>query len=88
MAAAPRRHGGLQLITANGTAQRLYQDFPSYEPGRRYQLSIYGRNGGSVNGRAFVYDRTANAVLASIEVNTSAWKNYTVDFDDAGGDGP
>lgn len=77
----PSTTWGLQLITANGTAQRLYQDFPSYEPGRRYQLSIYGRNGGSVNGRAFVYDRTANAVLASIEVNTSAWKNYTVDFD-------
>lgn len=71
---------GLQLVTANDSAQRLYQVFPAYEPNRRHRLSVYARKGGTVNGRAFIYDRTAQTMLGSLEVTSSSWKNYTVDF--------
>lgn len=72
---------GFELITANGTTQRLYQIFPAYEPSRKYQLTLSARRGGSVNGRAFVYNRTTNSVLVSITLDSDSWKSYTASFD-------
>jgi len=71
---------GFKLVT-NGVAQQRLMQALTYEPGARYQLSIYAKNGGStVHGRAFVYDHTAGALLASVEVASTGWKNYTADF--------
>ncbi|MBC7365243.1 MAG: carbohydrate binding domain-containing protein [Undibacterium sp.] len=71
---------GLKLTTAGGTAQRLYRVLTGYKPGHKYQLTFSGKNGGSVHGRVFVYDRTANLNLASIEVTSGAWTSYAADF--------
>jgi len=35
----------------------------------------------TAHGRAFVYDHTAGALLASVEVASTNWENYTIDFD-------
>jgi len=71
---------GLQLVTSGATLQRLYQVLGAYEPGRQHQLTFTAKSGGSVHGRAFVYDRTTNTMLANVEVTSSAWVTYTVPF--------
>jgi hypothetical protein len=79
IACAPGGYG-LKLTTANGTAQRLYRVLTGYEPSRKHRLSFSAKNGGSVNGRVFVYNRTANVLLASVEVTSASWTAYGVDF--------
>jgi|GEM_PF-1500600 hypothetical protein len=73
--------GGFKLATDGVAQQRVYQSL-SYEPGWKYQLSIYGRNAASntAHGRVFVYDHTDGDLLASLEINSTEWKNYSVDF--------
>lgn len=71
---------GAKLVTAGTTLQRLYQDITSYIPGHRYELTIRGRNGGAVQGRAFVYDRTTGTTLGNVWITTSSWKSYSVQF--------
>lgn len=71
---------GVELVTSGGTAQRMYQVLSSYEPNQPYQLTFSGKNGGSVDGRVFVYDRTDNALLASVRVDSSDWKSFSADF--------
>ncbi|MEX1029350.1 MAG: hypothetical protein WDZ91_04790 [Paenibacillaceae bacterium] len=71
---------GLQLTTDGSTLQRLYTDISSYEANLPYNFSLVGKKGGTVDGHAFIYDRTANAVLASITVTSSSWTTYSIDF--------
>ncbi len=71
---------GLKLTTAGTTAQRLYRVITGYEPGRKHLLSFSAKNGGSVNGRVFLYDRTAMQNIASVEVTSGAWTSYSLDF--------
>jgi hypothetical protein len=71
---------GVELVTAGATLQRLYQDIPAYLPGHRYELSVYAKNGGSVDARAFVYDRTTGTVLGNVWVTSASWKNHLVGF--------
>ena len=71
---------GLKLVTAGTTLQRLYQDITAYIPGHRYQLTLRGRNGGGVQGRAFVYDRTTGTTLGNVWITTASWKSYAVEF--------
>lgn len=71
---------GVQLITDGSSFQRLYTDISSYEANHPYNFSFAGKKGGAVDGRAFIYDRTANAVLADITVTSSSWTTYSADF--------
>lgn len=71
---------GLELVT-NGVAQQRLVQTLTYQPNWRYELSIYGKNSGTaVHGRAFVYNHTTSTLLASVEIDSTTWKNHTAEF--------
>lgn len=77
----PTSAWGLELVTDGSTTQRLSHVLAGpYEPNHTYQLSIYGKRGGTVNGRASVVDVTTGTTLASIDATSTSWKNYRLDF--------
>lgn len=65
-----------QLVTAGATLQRLFQDLPDGRAGHPYELTFRARNGGSVDARVFIYNRTTNTVLVSVFASSSSWKRY------------
>ena len=79
IACAPGGYG-LKLTTAGGTAQRLYRVLTGYKPGHNYQLTFSAKNGGSVHGRVFLFNRTTLQNIVSLEVTSGSWASYAVDF--------
>lgn len=71
---------GLNVTTNGSTLQSLYHVTSAYDANHPYQFSLYGKKAGSVDGYAYVYDRTDNVLLASIKVTSSSWKSYTATF--------
>lgn len=78
---------GLVLKT-NGTSwQKLYQTLSTYEPGRKNSLTFNAKtNGSTAKGNAYIWDATTSTMLASVVIDSTAWKAYNINFDapDAG----
>lgn len=70
------------LLKTNGSSwQKMYQSMKDYEPNSQYVLRVYAKtNGSAAKGKAYVHDRTAGAVLASIVVDNTQWDYYEVEF--------
>lgn len=71
---------GVQL-TSNGTVFQALRQSIDYEPNVVYTMRLNAKTDGSAaQGKANIYDHTTSALLATIIVNDTQWKEYEVSF--------
>lgn len=70
------------LTESTGTKwQSLYQQFNTYDPSTKYVLRMYAKtNGSAAKGKAYIRDKTAGTVIATINFENTAWEYKTVEF--------